>query len=213
MPTGEIRGGMTEDIYIANRNFPASRVFGFHLMPVRIDATFTVGATGAVGTVTGPGIKAITRLAAGVYQVQLQDNYSTLLETRTSFIAPVTGSSVPDESLSVGTLYQITSVGTTNWTACGLPAGVTAAVGQAFVATAAGSGTGTAKAIGTSGITNVEVCGTFEQVQPFIQGTGGIFLIKTSGPTAADNTALVATDPAQNSIMTISMWLNNSSVQ
>jgi hypothetical protein len=54
------------------------------------------------------------------------------------------GSAVAASALVVGTGYRIESLGTTNWTACGLPAGVTAAVGLTFVATAAGTGTGTA---------------------------------------------------------------------
>jgi hypothetical protein len=54
------------------------------------------------------------------------------------------GSAVAASALVVGTGYRIETVGTTNWTACGLPAGVTAAVGLTFVATAAGTGTGTA---------------------------------------------------------------------
>ena len=54
------------------------------------------------------------------------------------------GSAIAASALVVGTGYRIETVGTTNWTACGLPAGVTAAVGLTFVATAAGTGTGTA---------------------------------------------------------------------
>ena len=54
------------------------------------------------------------------------------------------GSAVAASALVVGTGYRIESLGTTNWTACGLPAGVTAAVGLTFVATATGAGTGTA---------------------------------------------------------------------
>ena len=54
------------------------------------------------------------------------------------------GAAIAASALVVGTGYRIESLGTTNWTACGLPAEVTAAVGLTFVATAAGTGTGTA---------------------------------------------------------------------
>lgn len=43
-----------------------------------------------------------------------------------------------------GRSYTIATLGNTNWTAAGVPAGTTAAVGTVFVATTAGSGTGTA---------------------------------------------------------------------
>jgi hypothetical protein len=54
------------------------------------------------------------------------------------------GSAIAASALVVGTGYRIESVGTTNWQACGLPAEETAAAGLTFVATAAGTGTGTA---------------------------------------------------------------------
>jgi hypothetical protein len=41
---------------------------------------------------------------------------------------------------------------------------------------------------------------------------GGLVTIKCLGPTAADDTALVATDPAEGSVMYVSMYLSNSSV-
>ena len=44
-------------------------------------------------------------------------------------------------SLSVGTLYTIYSTGTTDWTVCGSASNMT---GVTFIATAAGTGTGTA---------------------------------------------------------------------
>lgn len=55
--------------------------------------------------------------------------------------------SIADEDLVVGYAYMITSVGTTNWQACGAPAG--AGVGTIFTCTAdAGAGTGTANLVG-----------------------------------------------------------------
>jgi hypothetical protein len=54
------------------------------------------------------------------------------------------GTAIAASALVAGTGYRIETVGTTNWTTCGLPAGVSATVGLTFVATAAGSGSGTA---------------------------------------------------------------------
>jgi hypothetical protein len=75
-------------------------------------------------------ITATTATPATVY-VQSVNNYqSELFET-----------TVAAGSLSAGTAYTILSVGTTNWTAVGASANIT---GVSFVATATGSGTGTA---------------------------------------------------------------------
>lgn len=75
-------------------------------------------------------VTATTATPATVY-VQSVNNYqSELFET-----------TVAAGSLSAGTAYTILSVGTTNWTAVGASANIT---GVSFVATATGSGTGTA---------------------------------------------------------------------
>lgn len=68
------------------------------------------------------------------------------------FLVAYTASTTADESLVVGQAYQIASVGTTNWTACG--AGVDYALGDIFTATAVGSGTGTAYAVGQCVLSN-----------------------------------------------------------
>ena len=75
-------------------------------------------------------VTATTATPATVY-VQSVNNYQSELFEVT--VAP--------GSLSVGTAYTILSVGTTNWTAVGASANIT---GVSFVATATGSGTGTA---------------------------------------------------------------------
>ena len=65
-------------------------------------------------------------------------------------------------SLSAGTLYTIYSTGTTDWTACGSASNMT---GVSFLATASGSGTGTAILAQSSGETtsdaNPDVIATF----------------------------------------------------
>jgi hypothetical protein len=102
--------------------------------------------------------------ASGVILVQMNNNYNYYLGGNVGFVSPVSGS--PVTSTTAGTSYVIVSLGTTTlaqWQAAGLPAGVTPAVGVAFVATATGAigGTGAVEASATagSGITNVEVFG------------------------------------------------------
>lgn len=62
------------------------------------------------------------------------------------FLVAYTAAATADESLIIGQAYQIASVGSTNWTACGAPAN--AGLGDIFTAIAVGSGTGTAYPVG-----------------------------------------------------------------
>ena len=70
------------------------------------------------------------------------------------------GGNLAANALTPGLGYAIVTLGSTNWTACGVPAGVTPAVGLVFTCSAAGTGTGTAQqvetvnaAAGTRGLT------------------------------------------------------------
>lgn len=193
---------------MANRNFTRS-MYSLHAMPVLLDCNVVIGATGAVGTVKGPGIASVTHLGTGLYQIKLQDNYNRYFMGSWGFVAPVTGGSVTDGSFVTGTQYVITSLGTTNWTAAGLPAGLTAAVGSTFNAlNAGGSGGGTAKAVGSSGIFAVEIIGdTNNMIAPIGVGyQGGYVTIKCL------NASGVATDPTSGSVMGLTFYLSNSSV-
>lgn len=202
---------------MASRNFPSQRLFSNHFQLVQLDCQVTIGASGAPTLVTSStvptsspaasqaesrGIKAITRLAAGIYKLQLSDNYSDLYDFKASFTSAVTGSAIAVDAttagLSVGTAYQIVTVGTAttaaNYTTLGLPAGLTATVGQIFVALTTGTGTqsgaGTVKALTdqTTGM-QAEVCGvptTMLSYQPFQASDGGGYIIfKTMGPSFA----------------------------
>lgn len=68
---------------MANRNFPSQRIFGFNMAPVRVSGSISIGSTGAVSSFTAPGVASVTRLAAGKYQITLQDPYFSLLELHT----------------------------------------------------------------------------------------------------------------------------------
>lgn len=203
---------------MANRTFTRS-FYTTHAMPVLIDCNFVVGASGAVGTTKGPGVSAVTRLAAGVYKIKLQDNYNKFYALYSSVIAPVSGAAVAAGSLTPGVLYVIDTLGTTTtaqWVTAGVPVGITPAVGVSFVALAISGGTGTAKAVGTSGIIKVETVGLPDtQLGPIGPATGvigGYIIVKCLAATAADNTAMIATDPAEGSTVSLAIYLSNSSV-
>lgn len=217
---------------MANRNFPQSRIFSMHLKPVQLDLLVSIGASGAPtivppGTLAKqPGIASITRLSTGTYQIQLQDNYSQLLDFGVTAISPVTGSAVSGGAFVSSTIYQIVTVGTTTqaqWVAAGVPNGITAAPGVIFKAAGAGAGSGTVKALGVSGANNAfEVLGSpnaMLTMRPYTgpgnAGTsgGGFINFQCLGPTATANTAPIPTDPANGSELMIYILLSDSSVQ
>jgi hypothetical protein len=69
------------------------------------------------------------------------------------FLVAATGATIADEDMLVGQAYQIAVLGTTNWQACGAPAG--AVVGDVFTCTAdAGAGTGEVYAVGQCVLSN-----------------------------------------------------------
>lgn len=199
---------------MANRNFPVNKLFQPQLYPVLLNAKITIGASGAVSSSVAPYIKSITKLsAAGTYEIRLQDNYNSLLNVMSSVVSPLTGSPVTAGSFSAGTAYRITTVGTTNYNLIGLPAGVTAAVGMAFVATGVGAGTGTATAIGNSGLTKIEVLDNGAELAPAPSSNGGgVIVIQCLGPTDATHPALIPTNPVSGSVLMVSIYLSNSSV-
>lgn len=59
------------------------------------------------------------------------------------------GGTLAATALTPGLGYAIISLGSTNWTACGVPAGVTPVVGLVFTCSAVGTGTGTAQQVET----------------------------------------------------------------
>ena len=143
---------------MANRYF---QQFWFSLIhsPVFLEGNFTVGASGAVRTVKGSGIKAVTKLYTGCYRIDLDDSYHRYLSGKSGCAMPYSGSNVAAGALSTNGVYMITVVGTTDWSAVGLPVGVTAKVGSCFVATGTGTGSGYAMIVSSSGVANIEVAG------------------------------------------------------
>lgn len=197
---------------MANRRFTQFS-YSMHTMPVLIDCNVAIGATGAVGTLKGPGVASVTRLAAGTYRVKFQDNYYKYFGGFFSVDSPVSGSNVTAGSFATGTAYQITALGSTDWNAIGLPANITAAVGMSFVATGAGSGTGTAKIFGPSGVDAIEALGNSDlELSPGSANQGAYITLRTYASTSSSVTTLVAADPADGSTLRMAFYLSNSSV-
>lgn len=105
---------------------------------------------------------------AGYAMVQFRNSFNYYLSGIAQFIAPQDGSDVKidNSALTVGQVYVITTLGNATaakWLAIGVPAGVTPAVGVAFVAlTNGGAGntlTSKVQLPSSSGISSVEVLG------------------------------------------------------
>lgn len=204
---------------MANRNFPQSKVFGFHLLPTRIRCAITIGASGAVSSVSGPGTNGVVRTGTGVYRIQLQDIYASFLHLTATMIGQATtGSDINPSAATPGTLYEITIVGTTDWVTAGIPAQVTPTVGQVFALLAApASATGRVKLSVPSNISQIQVVGSPNNgMMNFVQNTpqsGAYITIMTRGATDASTTTLIPADPASGDVIMVDMLLNNSNVQ
>jgi hypothetical protein len=207
--------------------------------PVKIDLQFTVASTNANGlgvtsvksngyvqnvfmhTTVAPGTNngsTNPNPLAGYAVIQLENNYNVFLEEFSAFVSPVTGAA--SNNNVIGKPSQIVSLGTTTaaqWLAAGVPPGFTAAVGLAYIAKTNGAigGTGTVKQVGFSGITSVEVVGdvskTIANASVAVNG-GAQFIVQFLAPTAAGNTAPIATAPADGQIVSMSVYMDASSV-
>lgn len=194
---------------MANRNFAnGGKFYSMHVSPVKIDCSVNIGSSGATSGLSSSVVRSVTRMAAGIYQVQLMDNYNALYNSYFSVDGPVTGSAIAGGSFVAGTLYQIVTLGTTNFNSAGLPTNVTAAVGQNFIATGIGAGTGTVKAVApVSSIINI----AGPMMNP-TDNTGSIIIFQALAPTSSSVTTLIPTEIPSGSVLNIEFLLSNSSV-
>lgn len=205
-----------------------------HAMPTLIDCNFVVDSANGNGlgirSLKGPGVKSVhmhtsstpagsVNPAAGYILVQLSGNFNYYYGGFSGQVAPLTGSPISisgSSVLTVGIPYVITSVGTSttaNWQAVGLPVGLTPTVGQSFLSTVTGggSGTGTVEASGVSGIDHIEVVGDPNQsIAPIgynvgVSADGSWFILKCID-------AGSVTAPADNTAISLAFYLSNSSV-
>lgn len=153
--------------------------------------------------------------AAGTIIVQLQDNFNRSFSGSNSNVSPVSGT--PLTSTTAGTAVVIVSLGTATtaqWQAKGLPKGITPAVGVAFVPTASGTIGGSAAveiaAAAGTGIMSIETLGdpnlTLSPTPNANQGFGGQIILQVR------NNAGAIAAPADGSVISLELYLSNSSV-
>lgn len=77
---------------MANRNWVSGgKIFSMHVSPVMLDASITIGASGAVTATIGSTIASASRTSIGLYRINFQDNYSGLYAAMGSVQSPVSG--------------------------------------------------------------------------------------------------------------------------
>lgn len=157
--------------------------------------------------------------ASGTIVIQLQDNYNRSFSGFRSIVSPLSGASllVASAGLTAGVAYVITILGTTTvaaWHALGVPAGVTPAVGVAFIAAATSAlGTGAVQITAAAGssVASIESVGnstlSIAPMPSANQGYGAQFILQCRDYAGA----LVA--PANGSTISLSFYLSNSSIE
>lgn len=164
-------------------------------MLTMIEGQVAIGAAGAVGTVGGAGVQGVTKLATGIYQIRMVENFNAFIGADFMAMPGVVGSAVTAGSFVTGVLYQIVTLGTTVYSAVGLASGLTQAVGQLFVATGVGAGTGTAKAIGYSDSDFIQVPQNPQvMMQSSVAGLGACVIFNTYQNSVASFTGDTATN-------------------
>jgi hypothetical protein len=221
---------------MANRNFSnGGKIMMMESGPVLVSCNFIVDSTNGNGlgirSLKGPMISNVymhtsatpavgnPNPESGIIVVQFQDNFNRSLAGFNTIVTPLSGSSlaVNASALTAGNPYVIVSLGTStaaDWIALGVPAGIAPAVGVAFIAKVAGSGSGSgmvqAPASAGSNITNIETVGdpnTMIAPNPNAnQGYGASLILQ-----CMKNAALTA--PANNSVISLTFLLSNSSVK
>lgn len=220
---------------MANRNYPNGKsIYIPHVKPVLIDCNFVVDSTNGNGlgirSLKGPMVQAVymhtsatpaagsPNPASGTIVVRLQDNFNRSLSGFNAIVSPVSGTPllVASAGLTVGVAYIIVLLGTTTtaaWHALGVPAGVTPAVGVSFIAAATSAlGTGAVEitAAAGSGICSIETVGdpnlSIAPNPTVNQGFGAQLILQ-----CRDYAGALAA-PANGSVISLSMYLNDSSI-
>jgi len=180
-------------------------------MLTRISGSFITAGDGSVASFSGKGIEGIHarpgNTPAGVYYVELLENYNQVVGFDFWVQQGTTGAPVTAGAFVTGTAYVINTVGTTDWGAIGYyTEDFSVVAGGVFIATGAGSGTGTATALASSGVANIELLPCQAMLQNHKQNEGSLLVINCFDYAGA------RVAPAAGSVTTVDMYLRNSTV-
>jgi hypothetical protein len=187
---------------------------------VTLSAASIVNAQSAPASQPGMGNHGVLNPnpAPGYILVQFDNQFNRLLQVFGGQISPVSGS--PLTSVSVNQVYVIVSLGTSTpaqWYAVGFPPNMMPSVGAAFVATSSGTigGSAAVEVPGETGIGSIEAIGDPNQTlasSNVYQYGGAQILLQALSPTSSSVTTPVPTQPAQNSVISLSFLFSNSSI-
>ncbi len=191
-------------------------LFSYNPLLSYVQGQVVIGATGAVSSYNGSGIASVVRLAQGVYQINLLNNFYRFLDFTAGFQSPPTGNTAVT-AITPGLVYTIRTVGSTTqaqWETAGVPKGVPAAVGLPFLAAATSSGSGTASTPAFSGIDSVEVVGNPQDSINYAPTSAAYpyIVVQCVGPTASGDTTPLAVDPVSGSTMNFEIMCRASSL-
>lgn len=155
---------------------------------------------------------------AGYALVRFKNNFNYYLGGFSGFAAAATSTSTT--STTIHDPYLITSLGTASlaqWQAAGLPQGFTPAVGQAFIAKATGAigGSATVGVPAASQIVSVSIVGDPNATianASIAANAGASILIQFNAATSASVPTLIATAPADGTVVGMMFRFDGSSV-
>lgn len=192
-----------------------------------VNGIISFGANGSVTSVSSVGVYTAANLAAGQYQIKLTDNYYAFVGAQFNFYSGIAGASTFGVAgLTGSSMYQITTVGNSDWTTLGPDPDYALTAGTVFRATAVvGSGTGTAKLLTVNPVVSAQVLQSqttaLQNNFPSL-GRGSSIYFQTIAPVVTTSqtstsvyvstTTMTATNPVASSSMSFKLWFRDSSV-
>jgi hypothetical protein len=155
--------------------------------------------------------------AVGYILVELNQPYASFVGMQASLASPNSGSSINvTTGVTAGLAYVITALGTTTtaqWQVLGVPAGVTPAVGVAFIApaTTTATGTGTIQVNLATGSTtsHIEAVGNPSQTAMTTDGSGSSLVLVALAPTSSSVTTFKVLAPADGTAINLAIQMGN----
>lgn len=181
-----------------------------------VNCAITIGSSGAVTSFSGNLVSSVTlpTNAVGQYQINLNDMYNAVVDYHFALKGPLNATPTAITGLTPGIAYSISTLGSATaaqWTTAGVPTGVTAAVGVVFVAAATSAGTSSAaKSIDSPVASSAIYCGSNSYTSGGLTCTQ--LLVQCMGPTDSTHPALIPTNPASGSVLSLGFALRSSSI-
>jgi len=198
--------------------------------PVLVNLNFTVTPTNGLGITSLKSngfVENNPNPANGFGVIQLKQNFNYFLGLLNYSITPpnVTPTKIDNSALTIGQAYVISTLGNATaaqWTTVGVPAGVTPAVGVAFIAiattaTTANTSTSRVSLPGVSAVTGIETIGVTNTsiTSAIASNAGQRVYFQFTAPTISTGAYVspyIPTAPTAGSIVSLGLFFDGSSV-